>query len=172
MAGMQTRPSRWIVAAIRLLIPVAIVVGVLLAAVVVSHRGEPTDIGGVLLTLGPDKGPYTNAQLFVGLLPAALFLYALFRLWRLFGCFVEARYFSLAAVGHLRAFAAMYATSVVFSGVVSVGLRWWRHASDAPLDIEIDGTQIWQLAMALIFFVIAYVLSEARKNAEELGDYF
>lgn len=107
-------------------------------------------------------------------LPTLAFAYALYRLWRLFRAFRRGTFFSQNAIGHLRAFAAAYAISVIAR--LGVGYLVFSathdHAADGAINHVIEGVQFWELVIAAVFYVVASALNEARKDAEQLEDFF
>ena len=97
--------------------------------------------------------------------------YAFFRLGRLFGLFAKGRYFSQKGVQHMRVFASIYVGWQVvdfFGGLA--GTFYERGHLHLSREVSSDG--IGQFMLGMTFLIIAHVLNEARKNNEELDNYF
>lgn len=97
-------------------------------------------------------------SLFIGLQ-----IYMFYRLFRLFGEFAAKRYFSRAAIYHMRMFAGLY---VLLSFIFLVVTTDYRDR------LFISSSALSHFVIGLIFLSIAYVLAEARKAHQELDDYF
>ena len=86
------------------------------------------------------------------------------------GLFLRREYFTQAAVNHMRFIAAAYA---LLSLVEFVRDRWEIYRSGDHGDLwNFSGEGIFAFMLSLTFLIIAHILNEARKNTEELEDYF
>ena len=103
----------------------------------------------------------------------ALFILALYRLWRMFGEFGAQRYFSAKAISHLRAFAGFVTLGLILQVGLEVSSFLWH---DDRLEAEhahtLNVSQLFYLVFSLTFFIIGHILGQARQNEEELGTYF
>ena len=107
------------------------------------------------------------------LLPKIIFLYAMIRLFQLFRLFSGNVFFSVEAINHLKWFSGAYMLStlleIIFNSLLFVSST---PETVIKLNINIDSHQISELGMAIVFYIIAYILNEARQHKEELEGYF
>ena len=97
-------------------------------------------------------------------------VYAFFRLGRLMGLFLRQEYFTQPAVNHMRFIAATYA---LLSFVEFVRDRWEIYTSGDHADLsKFSGEGVFAFMLSLTFLIIAHILNEARKNRDELEQYF
>lgn len=148
----------------------AILIGVVMFVVIalqlfgVSQSMIESMMPGVFEMSGFDQSG-TLAKLAVTLISlfVALHIYMYYRLFRLFGEFAAKRYFSNAAVNHMRVFAGIYALTsllVLFVDAIS---------SDK---LSLQASNISNFMFGLIFLIIAHILAVARKAHQELDNYF
>lgn len=90
-------------------------------------------------------------------------IYTYYRLLRLFEEFAAKRYFSMAAIKHMRIFAGLY-TLTAFASLVLGALIAGK--------LFLRGSDMNAFLFGLIFLIITQVLTEARKVRLELDDYF
>ena len=98
--------------------------------------------------------------------------YGFFRLGRLFGLFAKGRYFSLKGVQHMRIFATSFLALQLFTfvriQVMAIQNGKWKRG----LSVKIHGEDIAIFMLGITFLIIAHILNEARKNNDELDNYF
>ena len=102
-----------------------------------------------------------------------LYLYAFYRLWKLFGAFAQRQYFSKRAIGHLYGFTGLF---TLFT-LSRIAISWiFAAVSSNPLLESVNiGVSLYDLAdlgYPILLFIIAHILKEARKNEQELADFF
>jgi len=142
---------------------------------------EPVQVGPVTMNFYP-RGMGTNAVagLAPGLrwagvlcaLPALLLLgYALLRLDRMLGACAGGRMFALRTVGHMKAFAAALLGTLVLT-VIEPALRAfvWRHALGGGVQgvqVGVSSEELMLVLICALFFVVASMMHEARRIAED-----
>lgn len=98
-------------------------------------------------------------------------LYGLFRLTRLMRLFEAGRFFDGDAVLHLRAFAFTVFLSVVLDVLLPplalLGLRLTGFGGVQAVELSLNGFDLWNLLIAGLFFVITWIMAEARRLAED-----
>jgi Protein of unknown function (DUF2975) len=117
----------------------------------------------------------TDAARIVGMavtLPATLLMaYGLYRLARMLGCFERGEIFSLASVGHLRAFGMATVLSSVASllesPLLGVLLGSTASASEHRLQVVIRSADLWTLMIGALMFVIGEMMVEAQRIAAD-----
>lgn len=142
---------------------------------------EPTQLGSVAVSFYPrGMGSNTVAALAPGLrwagilcaLPALLLLgYALLRLDRMLQACASGQMFALRTVGHMKAFAACLLGSLVLT-VIEPALRAfvWRHGFGGPLrrvNVGVSSEELTLVLICALFFVVASMMHEARRIAED-----
>jgi hypothetical protein len=99
------------------------------------------------------------------------FLYGLYRLVCLMRLFEQGEFFSVPATRHLRAFACSLLLGTLAGCLLPaieiaiarlVGLS---HAN--AVSIDLDASDVWMLLTSTVFFLIAWILGEARQLAED-----
>lgn len=99
-----------------------------------------------------------------------LVTYMFFRLGRLMSEFLKGRYFSKAAVQHMRVVAAIYLANALYTFADS---KYQIVQNGNHDDLwNVSGDDILGIMLSMTFLIIAHVLNEARKNRDELEDYF
>ncbi|WP_165371499.1 DUF2975 domain-containing protein [Pseudolysobacter antarcticus] len=100
-----------------------------------------------------------------------ILLLGLYRLLRLMRLFEQGDFFSRAAALHLRAFALALLLSTLASCLMpGLELLIVRLAGlDAPTSISfsIDSADIWLIMIGAVFFMITWIMGEARQLAED-----
>lgn len=105
-------------------------------------------------------------------LPALLVLgYALFRLDRMLDACAKGRMFALATVAHMKTFVGCVLASLALT-IVEPALRnlAWRSGFDSapqPFNLAVSGEELTLLLVCALFFVVASMMHEARRIAEE-----
>ena len=138
------------------------------------------DFGGLHVAVAPKwLTPQQVAALTPGPLAVAvlanlpvllLSCYAAWRLNALLRALSRGELFAAATIGHLRAFAGA-ALGAMLSSVLDTLLRGlaWRYGfrSTASLDIGVSSEELLAMLVCLLFFVIAGLMREGRRLAEE-----
>lgn len=105
-------------------------------------------------------------------LPALLVLgYALLRLDRMLGACSRGRVFALETVGHMKAFTGGILGALVLT-IVEPALRAavWRYGLDAgrqAVNVGVSSEELTLVLICALFFVVASMMHEARRLAEE-----
>jgi hypothetical protein len=163
------RKARWLRYAV-----VAAMVVIVLVNVLLAWRG---------ITFNPDAGSllqiYVSSQLDghprLALLESALlsliYLYGLYRVVRLMRLFEQGDFFSTAAARHLRAFALSLLVGTIADCLLPpVELIVARVAGAIQLhavSVKLDSSDVWMILISGMFFVIAWIMGEARQLAED-----
>ena len=142
---------------------------------------EPLQFGPVTMRFYPRGiGGGTVAGLAPGLrwtgilcaLPALLLLgYALLRLDRMLRACADGQMFALRTVGHMKAFAASLLGALVLT-VIEPALRVvvWRHGFGGPVrpvNVGVSSEELTLVLICALFFVVASMMHEARRIAED-----
>ena len=142
---------------------------------------EPLQLGQVAMSFYPrGMGGSTVAGLSPGLrwtgalcaLPALLLLaYALLRLDRMLRACANGRMFALPTVGHMKAFAASLLGALVLT-VIEPALRVavWRLGFGGPpraVNVGVSSEELMLVLICALFFVVASMMHEARRIAED-----
>ncbi|MBY8976936.1 DUF2975 domain-containing protein [Rhodobacteraceae bacterium NNCM2] len=159
-----SRAARWATFALMAAIPVAIVAVWLVNPEVLTERFH-----------SPKGPPITNQQIALciglSLIPAAIFCAGLWHLGRLFQLFAEGAHFSARTAHHLRQFAAGLLGSALAapfaSAAISVALSWFNPPGERMLAFDISHYGVGAVLMAALLFVLAWVMAEAQKLAED-----
>ena len=102
-----------------------------------------------------------------------LYLYAFYRLWRLFGAFSNNAYFARSTIGHLKAFTGLFTVFTLSRVAISwIFISTTGNSIPELRSMAIDFSDLEDLTYPVLFYVIAHILGEARKNEEELDSYF
>lgn len=102
---------------------------------------------------------------------SAIYLYGLYRLVLLMRLFERSEFFSLMATHHLRAFAFSLLLGTVAGfmlppiALVIARLLGLNHINAVTLSL--DGSDAWMILISTLFFVIAWIMGEARQLAED-----
>ncbi|RUL74940.1 DUF2975 domain-containing protein [Dyella choica] len=124
------------------------------------HAETPTALAG-----------HSKLALLDALVISLFFLYALYRLVRLMRRFEQGDFYSLSTTRHLRAFAcALLLGTLAGCALPAVEIAIARLAglSNAhAVSIDLDASDVWMLLISTVFFVIAWILGEARQLAED-----
>lgn len=117
-------------------------------------------------------GPGTLSLAFIcSLLPVLVLMYGLWRLRQLFGLYRHGCFFAEANAGHLLAFARALVISALLSPVVtavlSVILTWHNPPGYRALALHFGSGQFATLFVAGVFMIIAWIMREAKKLADD-----
>jgi hypothetical protein len=142
---------------------------------------EPVQVGPVAMSFYPrGMGASSVAGLAPGLrwtgilcaLPALLLLgYALLRLDRMLQACASGQMFALRTVGHMKAFAASLLGALVLT-VIEPALRAlvWRLGFGGPpraVNVGVSSEELMLVLICALFFVVASMMHEARRIAED-----
>lgn len=142
---------------------------------------EALHIGPVAMSFYPrgmapgDVAGLTPALHWAGIacsLPALLLLgYALLRLDRMLRACSAGRMFALDTVGHMKAFTGCILGALVLT-IVEPALRgWlWRYGLGGPpraIDVGVSSEELTLVLVCALFFVVASMMHEARRIAED-----
>jgi hypothetical protein len=164
-----SRKARWLRYAAFVLM--AAVVAVDLALIDLGTGRHAAGWIALQATVPPALAGHPALALLDVLLVSLIFLYGLYRLVRLMSLFERGEFFSLRAIGHLRAFAGMLLLGTLVGCVfpaaelAAAHLFGLDHAS--ALSIELDASDVWMVLISSVFLVIAWILGEARQLAED-----
>ena len=118
---------------------------------------------------------YRLAALVVDLIPTALVAWALIELYRLFQHYARGEVFSVAAIGNLNRVAALMFWQVLASFVaqapISYLLSLYRPAGHREVSLGLGSNDLAFLFMAGVVLVIARVMAEARRVADENASF-
>lgn len=120
--------------------------------------------------------PRAGARLFgflVGVPSTAAWLFALYRLHRLFAHFRKGEFIDARAALHLRAFSLFTMLAAFFDIVTSGARRWAMGEHDAPFwtHINVNTEHLALVFTAGVFLVVSFVLVEAERYKSETEQY-
>ena len=99
-----------------------------------------------------------------------IYVYGLYRLWQLFSAFGQKQYFARKTIQHLTIFSGCFLVYTALRKTVeTIYLNLYVLE---PGKSEFTATYLGDLFLPVLFFIVAHVLNEARKNEEEMGNYF
>lgn len=111
------------------------------------------------------------AGFFVSMGAAGIILYGLIRLRHLFRLFEQGTFFTLTAIAHLRAFAFSILASAIVSpiagGLLSLLITMNNPPGKHALAISMGSAELQTAFIGGVFLVIAHILCEGRRLAEE-----
>jgi hypothetical protein len=127
---------------------------------------------GVVATVRPSPASTIDPQLalWLELLPAAVLFYGLLRLVQMMRACERGEIFSLRVATHLQAFSAAIVVAELLSITLPLqvaALRSVLGRMNAAVDLTISGDQLWSLLLAALFLVLAQILKEAVRVAED-----
>lgn len=100
-----------------------------------------------------------------------IYLAGLYRLVKLMRVFEQGEFFSVRAVGHLRAFALSILLAVLagclFPTLELLAAHILGLNRDASISFSVDSSDVWLGLVSALFFIIALIMSEAGKVAED-----
>jgi len=137
--------------------------------------GDSLSTGILSISSETDVSEYSSTQSMVWLIPKLVFLYSLYRLLRLFILFSKEDFFSISAINHLKWFSGFYMISTLLHIIVGGVLDLWVSGvgeSELALKLNIDSGEIGEFGMAVVFFIVAFILNEARQHKEALERFF
>jgi Protein of unknown function (DUF2975) len=123
------------------------------------------------LNLGIETLAQRQRAVLVSLLPALAGLYALARLWQLFGRYARGEVFSAATVRVFAHFAygllAFWCVSVLGRGLMSVALTWDRPPGHRVLMLGLGSDDFVLLLFGVVLVAIAQVMRRAAQLAQD-----
>lgn len=126
---------------------------------------------GLVIDASGIQMPQQVIVVLVLLLPFATLAYGLWRLQALFGLYAQGTFFTRANIQALRAFAGSLAIAALLSplvsGLLSVVLTWNNPPGQKALHISFGSQQGLLLLIGGAFWVIAWIMGEAKKIADE-----
>lgn len=116
--------------------------------------------------------PVTRALAFLAvMIPGTISLYGLMALRRLFEAYRQGAIFAAGNAVHLRAFAVCVVVAaiakIVIVPLLSVVLSWHNPPGMRALNIAIGSDDIAALFAGLLFLVVAWIMAEAQRLAED-----
>lgn len=116
--------------------------------------------------------PLTRSLAFlVTMIPGAISVYGLMALRRLFDAYRQGAIFAAGNALYLRAFAVSVVAAAIAKmamvPVVSVVLSWHNPPGTRALSIAISSDDIGALFAGLLFLVVAWIMAEAQRLAED-----
>jgi len=101
----------------------------------------------------------------------AVILAALYRLWQLFGEYLQSRIFSARALASLRGFARWTLVaafwSPVYRAVLSVLVTWQNGPGRRELSLNLTSDDYFVLLLGVVLLAISSVMAEAARIAED-----
>lgn len=163
------RRARWLRYAILAVMLAAVVVNALLAWRNLVH---PHAMGGWLwMDVSAQPAGHPRLAVIICLLLTLIYLYGLYRLLQLMRLFEQGEFFSIAATRHLRAFACTLLAGTVagclLPGIALAAMHMAGLNHDASISLQLDGSDVWMILVSTLFFVIAWILGEARQLSED-----
>jgi len=163
------RKARWLRYAI-----LATIVAVVLLNMLLIWRGitaHPDVLGFVQMDVSAQLNDHPSLALITCALLSLIYLYGLYRLVRLMQLFEQGEFFSTTATRHLRAFAfsllAGTVTGCLFPPIALAAARMLGLNHITSVSIHMDGSDAWMILISTLFFVIAWIMGEARQLAED-----
>jgi len=167
---------KWLIQITRMAIVLHFLEALISAVAVTWNRGADVvlrhDFGGFWIWLTADGVAgeadfawYLHVAIFLN---RVIYLYAIYRLFRLFSGFARKAYFARETIRHL----FVYTGLIVVFTVMRVGIEYLHFATATDQSAAFDGSELANLGNAVLLFIIAHILNEARKNSEELDNYF
>lgn len=163
------RRARWLRYAILAVMLAAVLVNALLAWRNLLHHQA---LGGwPWLDISAQPAGHPRLAVLMCLSLSMIYLYGLYRLLLLMRLFEQGEFFSIGATGHLRVFAGTLLVGTIVGCVLpAVALAVMHMAGlnhDTSVSLQLDGSDVWMILVSTLFFVIAWILSEARQLAED-----
>jgi hypothetical protein len=118
----------------------------------------------------PDAAADPQLALWLELLPEAVLLYGFFRLVQMMRACERGEIFSSRVPGHLQAF-SLSIIAVELLGITLplqiAGLRALLGRTHSSVALTATGEQLWSLLLAVLFLVLALILKESARLAED-----
>jgi hypothetical protein len=163
------RKARWLRYGI-----IATIVAILLVNVLLIWRGataHPDVLSFVQMEASAQLADHPQLTLLECGLLSLIYLYGLHRLVKLMQLFEQGEFFSTTATLHLRAFACSLLAGTLagclFPPVALATTRVLGLNHITSVSISMDGSDVWMILISTLFFVIAWIMGEARQLAED-----
>lgn len=118
-----------------------------------------------------DAGVHPRVALLASTAGLLVLLYGLLRLTRMLRRFEAGDFFGIDSVRHLRAFALTLLLStlldVLLAPLLLLGLRLAGSGDVHGIVLAFDAGDAWMLLVGTLFFLITWILAEARRAAED-----
>ena len=137
-----------------------------------SNTWKTTWMSGVTAhaAASPDSAADPQLSLWLELLPEAALFYGLFRLAQMMRACERGEIFSAGVSRHLQAFSL----SIIVVQLLNItlplqiaALRAWLGGQNSVVVLAATGEQLWSLLLAILFLVLALILREAARLAED-----
>ena len=121
----------------------------------------------------PGEQFFNPAERGIAFVSRVVFIFSLYHLWRLLWAFTRKDYVSAKSIARLRAFSGFISLSLALQLSLELSsFLWHNECCEAAHAHTFNVSQLYYLIFSLTFFIIAYILGQARKNEEELEAYF
>jgi hypothetical protein len=164
-----SRKARWLRHAV-----LATIVAIVLANTLLVWRSianQPGAFGILQIEAPASLTGHPWLTLVYCVLVSLIYLYGLYRLVLLMRLFERGEFFSIAATHHLRAFAfsllAGTVTGFLLPPVTLAIARLLGLNHITAVTLSLDGSDAWMILISTLFFVIAWIMGEARQLAED-----
>ena len=127
---------------------------------------------GMVVTVhpSPESAIDPRLALWPELLPAAVLFYGLLRLAQMMRACERGEIFSSRVSMHLQAFSAAIVVVELLNITLPLqiaALRFVLRRTNSDVDLTMSGGQFWSLLLAALFLVLAQILKEAARLAED-----
>jgi hypothetical protein len=148
---------------------------VLVAGYSLSHQTDnwkvtPTANVTAHACASPESGRDPQLALWLGLLPEAALFYGLIRLAQMMRACERGEIFSMRVSRYLQSFSLAIVIVQLLNITLPlqiVGLRALLGRPNSDLGVTATGEQLWSLLLATLFLVLAQILKEAARIAED-----
>ena len=163
------RAAHWL----RLALDLVMVLGVMALAYLWIAGVSPRHIGAVGVYIDPPPALVSHPHMGqIGVSASLLvWMYGLWRLQRLMRCFEAGDFFGLVPIRHVRAFALTLLLAVLLDlllpPLLQLGATLFGLAHLHGVRIQLDGGDVGLMLVASLFYLIAWILAEARQAVED-----
>ena len=148
---------------------------VLVAGYSVAHQTLSWTVGPLLSVAAhvhpsPHSAVDPQLALWLELLPGAVLFYGLIRLAQMMRACERGEIFSMRVSTHLQVFSLAIVIVQLLNITLPlqiVALRALLGRASTEMDLEATGEQMWSLLLAALFLVLAQILKEAARVAED-----
>lgn len=164
------RQAKWLRYAVLLLIALIVLGNVLLATGGTGPRPSGATVW-LTASFSPSLDKYPGLVAIDVAIVSLVFVAGLYRLVRLMRQFEQGDFFSVRAMGHLRAFALLLLVAAVVDCLLPAVIMLVAHLAGMQevrsIEFGIDGTDVWVGMVGAILLTITTAMGEARKLAED-----
>lgn len=164
------KQARWLRYAVLVVIALIVAGNIVLAAGGTGPRANGAMLW-MTVTLSPPSETYPRLKAIDVPIVSLVFVAALYRLVRLMRQFEQGDFFSVRAMGHLRAFALLLLITAVVDCLLPPVTMYVAHLAGMhevrSIEFGIDGDDVWVGLVGAIFLTITTAMGEARKLAED-----